>query len=431
MIEIITNIISGIIIGITTLRITEQLTNKKIERNLFNKVIILIFSVILIINYFVVDNFLKVIVIFLDYILLNKIITKERLDKSIVLSFIEYLNALVAEIIVGIIMIIILKIFTSEGIEIIKNTIFSNIVIMLTNYIIAKRLIEQYRKIIEKTNKNSALVLTILAILILLCIGSLFYKIDTIKWELNNVFLLNAVVIVVVSVIGIMTIFQRLNYEKIANQYKDLAKYSEVNATLLEEYSILNHEHKNQLIIIKGMIEEKDKGLEEYVKKLIDKKEKVKFKWIKELNNISFQGLKSFMNYKILEMKEDKIEVYVTVSKQCKNYKLEKMTTLEKDKLYSIIGVYLDNAKDAAKESKGNKVVIDMYITEEGMVVEIANTFNGTIDLEKINDYGYTSKGTGHGTGLYMIQNIVKDDNKFKTNTKINNEYFIQTLIIK
>jgi len=433
MIKLVERLINGIIIGFTTAKITEQITEKRFSFNKQNVLGILIFSIILNINYQIINNFLKVIIIFLTYILLNKIIYKENLEKTIIVSFVEYINALISECIVGVILSLIMSLLPipiGSSMDSLKNTLLLNIVIMATNYLLAKKLKNIYKKVVEQTKDNSALILTILAIIILICIGSLFYKIEIKDWNFNSDFLLNAIVIIVMGIVGILIILQRLSYEKVNQQYKDLAKYSEINASLLEDYSVLNHEHKNQLIVIKGMLESKSEELEEYVDSLLENKDKIKYTWIRDLNNITFQGLKSFINYKILEMKSRKLKVYVTISKECKKYKIERLTTHEKDQIYSIIGVYLDNAMEAAEESKKKEINITGYIQNKEMYIEIANTYAGEINLDKINNYGYTSKGTGHGTGLYMIEKIVRNSNHFNTKTEIRNGFFIQTLII-
>lgn len=429
--EILTYLINGAIGGFVTIKIGEKILNKKIELNNKKKISIILYSIVLTFNYIVVDNFLKVILILLANILLNNMVFGERIEKNIIISFIEYLNVLVSEIITVTILMIIFEFFLDVNIEIIKNTLVTNLIIMVVNYILANILKEKYKMVLKKTDENSIVPLVIMVVLILVCIGSLFYKIDSLSWKLNNSFLLNAIIIIIMSYIGIITIIQRLNYENIDKQYRDLAKYSETNSELLEEYSALNHEYKNQLIIIRGMLEDNEKEVYDYVKSLINKKSKIKFKWIKELNNISFQGLKSFMNYKILEMVNEGIKVNVTISKECKEYQLDKLATNDKDKIYSVVGVFLDNAREAAKESENKEVSLEAYICDAKIYIEIANTYNGEINLQKINNYGYTSKGNGHGTGLYMVNNIIKKANFLEHVTEIKNKYFIQKLIIK
>ena len=432
--DFITYLINGIIGGVVTIKIGEKLLNKKAKINL-NKIIgIVFYSMILTLNYMIVDNFLKVILIFLANIMLNTIVFKDRIEKSIIVSFIEYVNILLSECIVGLTLTVLtskISLLSNIDIEIIKNSIMLNIFIIGFSYILVLILERKYKKIVDKTEDNSILLLSLIAVIILICLGSLFYRFEISNRILNSSFVLNTLIIFIMIFVGFMVIAQRLEYDRKSKEYINLAKYSEINSTLLEEYSVLNHEHKNQLIIIKGMIADKDKDVEKYVNSLIDKKKNIKFKWIRELNNIKFQGLKSFINYKILEMKTEKIEVTVRVSEACKDIELEKISRNKKEKLYSIMGVYLDNAREAAIISKDKKVSIDTYVIEDKICFEIANTYNDKINLNMINEYGYTSKGTGHGTGLYIIQNMIKNDFSFETITKIEKGFFIQIIKLK
>lgn len=431
MSQIVENIIKGIIAGYTAIKTGELITEEKVKINIRNVSKLLIYAVALTMIYMTIDNFLKVIIIYIAYVILNNQIYKENLEKSIALAFIEYITVLFVESIIGIFISYIIKNIVKQEMSVLKNTLLMNIVIMLLSYLLAKVLKKKYKKIVNDIKNNSSLILSFLAIIILICIGSLFYKIEITNWSLNSEFILNTIIIIAMGIVGILIISQRINYEKVNNQYKDLAKYSEISAGLLEDYRIINHEHKNQLIIIKGMVENKGtKELKEYLDSQIQQKEKIRYKWIQELNNISFQGLRSFMSYKILEMESKKIKMNITISKKCKKYKLDKMTTGEKDKIYSIVGVFMDNAMDAAVESKKKSIIIDGYEQEGRIYLEIANTYKGKIDIEKVKEYGYTSKGSGHGTGLHIVEKITKSSNQLETQTRIQNGYFVQTLII-
>ncbi len=427
------DVVNSIVGGLAVLEITKVISSQKYKINIFNILILGIYVIVLTLNNLILDNFLKVIISFICNTMLVKVFYKETMEKSLIIAFVEYITILLSECIVGLICSLIMNFapqVLNNNIDIIKHNVILNILVLLFAYMFTRKFQGKYVKLINKVSNNSSIILAILALIILICMSSLFYKIEMLNWTLNSAFLLDTVIIVIIGAVGILLIVQKLEYDKKNRQYQDLAKYSEINASLLEDYSVLNHEHKNQLIVIKGMLESKSDELEGYVDSLLESKDKIKYTWIRDLNNITFQGLKSFINYKILEMKSKKLKVYVTISKECKKYKIERLTSHEKDQIYSIIGVYLDNAMEAAEESKKKEIILTGYIQNKEMYIEIANTYAGEIDLEKINNYGYTSKGTGHGTGLYMIEKIVRNSNHFNTKTEIRNGFFIQTLII-
>ena len=83
-------------------------------------------------------------------------------------------------------------------------------------------------------------------------------------------------------------------------------------------------------------------------------------------------------------MVNEGVKVNVTISKECKEYHMDKLASNDKDKIYSIMGVFLDNAREAAKQSKGKEVVITSYIQDDKMYIEIANTYTGITQLVRV-----------------------------------------------
>lgn len=423
--------ISTIILCMTFLISEGILLEEKTKISQIKIILILVVnSIIMSINHLMVNNITKVLLWLIDLVVLSKIIYKKEMSKGIVISVLYYITVMLSEIIAILAVTVLYSILSLGNVESVKNSIFITITISILTIIFIKINKNKYRKILAKIQNNNLIILWILSSLILIYLISIFTKIDIGGWNLNEMFVIDTLIIVITCTIGTHLIIERINYEKIENQYKDLAKYSEINATLLEEYSMLNHEHKNQLIIIKGMIDENNKELKNYINTLLNKGKNIKFKWIRDLNNITFLGIKSFLNYKILEILDKNIKINVTVSSDCKNIKLENLNDENKDKLYSIIGILLDNAKDAANASSSKEIIINIFIENNHFIFEFANTYLGEIDIEKINNYGYSTKGAGHGTGLYMVQKITNSSEIFNINTTIVNKYFIQRLEI-
>ena len=109
---------------------------------------------------------------------------------------------------------------------------------------------------------------------------------------------------------------------------------------------------------------------------------------------------------------------------------MKKLKIKDKGDLYNIIGVFLDNAKEASLESKEKRVAVEMYETDNDLHIIIANTYKGKIDIEKINEYGYSSKGKNRGTGLHLVNKIVERNRLFDRTTSKMDEYFVQELIV-
>ena len=132
-----------------------------------------------------------------------------------------------------------------------------------------------------------------------------------------------------------------------------------------------------------------------------------------------------------MTMINENMDLQINVSPEIKNSKLMDLSQKDKIDLYNITGVLLDNACDASKESKERQVVFTMYKEREDIVMMIANTYQGEIDVNRVSEYGYSTKGKNHGTGLYIVDKVISKNPKFTKETSIIENYFIQIIKIK
>ena len=65
------------------------------------------------------------------------------------------------------------------------------------------------------------------------------------------------------------------------------------------------------------------------------------------------------------------------------------------------------------------------------LCIDITNNFKGSLDLDKINNKKYTTKGDGHGYGLTLVKQLLEESNKLENEKSINRDNFTQTLKIK
>ena len=377
-----------------------------------------------------IDNILKLVTIFFSYIGYYKIIFKEDLSTTILASFVMYLIIFLSEIIVDIIIFIIFYITKIEEFSNIQHTIWSNSIIAIVGIYLAVKYREMLTKLIKETSFKKW-ILIILSILIIIALAIILYNMPLSKLQENINFFITMFLVMVFCIISFIIIKQQREVNEKEEEYKKLANYSQVTEGVLEEYRLNLHESRNQLIIIRNMISTtKKKELEEYVNNLIDATEVNKYRWINELKYIPIPELKGFINFKLMEMSNKKIDIEINVERKLKNSKMKKLKIKDKGDLYNIIGVFLDNAKEASLESKEKRVAVEMYETDNDLHIIIANTYKGKIDIEKINEYGYSSKGKNRGTGLHLVNKIVERNRLFDRTTSKMDEYFVQELIV-
>jgi len=409
--------------------------NKLFEENVdlkkpSNLIVIILYGLYLVINAYMTEKLLKVILTYTVLMVVYKMVYRKDWNKSIMCSFIVHCLIYSSEVI-GVTAIVLLgKIIRVDLMSQLAGGIIINLVIAIIYYIIYKIMEKSFMRLARSSenykNHNSIIIYSIL----LITASMIINKLNLSNWTLNFEFLINIIIFIVFLAILLYLSNQKQKYSKISEKYTSLSTYSKLNDDLLEEYRIKSHEFSNELAIIKLMNNNQNKELENYLKTLMDKNKNQKYKWLNEVKYIQLAGLKGLINYKIMEMNSLKVKVSINVSKEIKNIKFVNFSEEDKDQLYSIIGVLLDNAKEAALDCKEKKVIIEIYVEDNKMKIIIGNTYNNKVDIDRLGEYRYTTKGKEHGIGLHLVKNIINKNDKFRLETKIDKNYFYQNLTI-
>jgi len=81
---------------------------------------------------------------------------------------------------------------------------------------------------------------------------------------------------------------------------------------------------------------------------------------------------------------------------------------------------------------KNKEVLIELFLdSKDNFNISITNTYQGNIELSKIDDKGYTTKGNGRGYGLTLAASLLDKHKKMTNVRKIDKKTFNQTIIIK
>ena len=94
------------------------------------------------------------------------------------------------------------------------------------------------------------------------------------------------------------------------------------------------------------------------------------------------------------------------------------------------MGVYLDNAKEAAMIADKKYVVIQIML-EKYIEFTISNTYKEVTNIDKIDKIGFTTKGKGHGYGLPLVKDILSKNANYKQTREFSGQFYVQKLIIK
>lgn len=423
--------ISAVVLWIVFYKIGKILFEESKEKLRFKSIIsILVFSILLaLLNYLnseILHGTIKIICVYSLYCAFYKIVFNKDWPKILIASLILYLCLCASEVLIAILASFF---FNSNSLEFLKDTIIINVLVVILEFSIIKinkkRLIPFVKDSTFKDGFNLIIIL-----IILVTTALLGFKIPVSKWNFNIEFIITMIILLCFCIIGIFMIKQKSDIQKTKSMYQQLVEYSNITNNVLEEYRMVTHEHNNQLLIIRSMLENKDEDINDYVDNLLEKRDGIKYKWIGELNHLPLSGLKGLINYKVLEMESLKLNKVISISNEVSKLKLVKLSMSEKDNLYSIIGVFLDNAIQAAKESNEKEINIEIYKEKKEMVIIIANTYSGKIEMDKLDNYGYTTKGKNHGIGLHIVKNILNNETIFNSKTYLLDNYFVQEMRI-
>lgn len=242
--------------------------------------------------------------------------------------------------------------------------------------------------------------------------------------------------IVIATIIIFVTGFFKENSDKnqLKEKYDSLIDYAKTYEQEVIEKSKWQHEYENQLIIVKSKINEENDEAHKYIDKLLrNKPTDENTKWLTKLSKFPDIGIKGLLHYKICQMKDLDINVYVDVINDVAIKKNSKMSKILEDNLQDIsriLGVYLDNAIQATQQAHKKYIICEFKTSNDNIVFQISNTYRGKLDLEKMGQEKFTTKGRGHGYGLSLTRDILEKNDYLSQNREINGMYYVQQLII-
>ena len=110
--------------------------------------------------------------------------------------------------------------------------------------------------------------------------------------------------------------------------------------------------------------------------------------------------------------------------------KIEQMDTKTLRQLCILLGIYIDNAIEAAEKTKKRLVTIEIYLKEGNLQFVISNSYKDEISLEKMSQKGYSTKGKNRGNGLYYAQKVISKSRNFEAEHLLLNHFYIQKLLV-
>lgn len=425
--------IGGIVLFYSEIFVWSKFLGEKIDyKNICFYLSILILTTLSIFNHIYVNAFIKMVFITILMCISNRLIFRRKTNETIISVMYGQLLATVSEVF-GIVFLVFLF---RNNVDFVKNhffdTLVGNVIVaflyVLISYIPFIRKI--YLRMVDFTNKFKVKNIILWSLLVIISIN---FLVAVIYYDMKAIFviIINTLLIVIYSFI----VYKAMNQKNInmiveaenVSLMESLHQYED----MVDRQRVDNHENKNQLLIIKNMIKKNDKDVIKYIDTVVkDEKEDDEALYTK-VKSIPSGGLQGIIYQKMLSMKDNRILFSLDVSRDVRKIDLEKMNIEDNYKLCKIVGVLLDNAIEESLKIDDRRIMISLYVDDDMLIIDISNRFDGKIDLDKIDEEGYTTKGEGHGYGLSLVKKLVNGNDCFINERKVNKDVFKQIIKFK
>ena len=238
-----------------------------------------------------------------------------------------------------------------------------------------------------------------------------------------------AVVLFLIDVFGV-ALCKRMQFQVRKKEQEILEDYNLRLENLYTELRCFKHDYLNILSSLSAYMQEgKYEEMQEYFEKNImlqGKNLAQEDRTIGKLSNLKILEVKGLVYTKILTSLQCHLNVVLDLKEEVKEI------DMKSSDLIRVLGVFLDNAIEAAKETEKKELYIGFLPVKEGVYIRIENSTNMLVDgnLEQIYALGASSKGQGRGIGLHGAEKIIENYNNILHMSEQKPGKFVQQLKI-
>lgn len=433
MIYFIERFVSDFILMVSLIFVWHKLLNRKIDfKNPKLYISLIVMTIISVINCYFNEKFVKICFITITFGFYVKYLFNADIRRCIITPIFYQLIIMISETIYVLAITLLFKLNAEQLLSTYEGTLLSNVIIgilsiIIVNFKFIRSLYSFILKLTQKIKRSQMIFFCIIAIIAL----SVFPV--TIYYKINFVYLLifYSSMIIVCLYIMINSLKTQNKYNKVSDKYNVAINSLNDYEEMMNKSKITNHENKNLLFTIRAMILNGEKDIPKYIDSIVKERYEDDEKLMFDMSKIPSGGLRATIYSEILKIKEKNIEYTLNIDKNLKTIDLIELDTDAIIDICKIICVFIDNAIEEVNKLKTKTISISLYIEDSKLNIKVANNYKGIIEIEKIKEIGYTTKGKGHGYGLSLVQKLVENSSIFENYTEINKKCFSQVLVIK
>lgn len=335
---------------------------------------LLIFLPLLFIPYIFFSDVTKLILSILFIIIsLYFSIFKKDISNSVYYTIVYELLVFICEIIISVVFVSIFKINISGYEKFQFSLLIFSICNCLMVYLLSK--IKVLNKSIQKLNliisKNQKDWVYIIIIIILLSFLIVFNK-NNLGSGIN--YYINAGMVIFIIASFVYVIYNKFQRQAMEDKYNESMEYVLRYEKIINEQGKKNHEYNNQLMVIKGYINNPER-LSEYLDEVIGEHKTGQNYTVKQLGFLPDGGVKGLLYHKLSKMEDNNIKYYLYVDQNLKDKDIENFDLKTYRDLTKLLGVFLDNAIDAALKSEEKEIEVELKDKDDCLLLTIINYF--------------------------------------------------------
>lgn len=298
------------------------------------------------------------------------------------------------------------------------------------------------RMIFERHIKNvielEKRIILLIAIALLLCayiaytITTLFDSIALSNSQFFSIISLLAAFFLLTGSISFIILHTYTKSNEIKRKVEHLETLKEYTDNLEQVYNNLRsfkHDYINIMAAMTCYIEEKkyDELERFFYDHILPMKENLTNNNISmaNLSRIKILDMKSIIYTKLLLAINQNINVTIDIPTEIVSVNMSHID------LARVLGVYLDNAIEACLESESPQLNFHLACIDNDIVLRISNTYvDRGLSISQMQKKNITTKGKGHGLGLYNVSEIFKKYDNVYHETLTEDNLFIQQVQI-
>lgn len=303
------------------------------------------------------------------------------------------------------------------------------VIVFVLSYIIKIHHKELYFGILDAIDKKSKkliianLVFSLAYIILEIAITMKYLNILPLTYTFANFTML-----LLYFIITLYSISKIIKLQTATTQLESAEEYNKTLKILHDNVRGFKHDFDNIVTTIGGYINTNDmEGLKKYYVQLEEDCEKVNNLYILNPTSINNPGIYNLLTSKYHDATEKGIDVKI--------YFLLDLNDLHM-KIYEfarILGILLDNAIEAAEQSKEKIINISFRKDDKNNrnIILIENSYkNKDVDIDTIFNKGFTEKENHSGIGLWEVRKIISKNNNVNLFTTKSDSLFKQQLEI-